>query len=96
MIKNIIYVEDGSINVDELQESLGEDTKIIIYRQGATKPVVEQLVTPIKTDYDTALDNLRHKIEKAGWVFVELLDMKKSKKVNEKIKLLHDIIFETD
>ena len=30
MIKNIIYVEDGSVNVEELQESLGEDTKVII------------------------------------------------------------------
>lgn len=47
MIKNIIYVEDGSVDVDELQLSLGEDTKIIVYRQGATKPVIEQLATPI-------------------------------------------------
>ena len=52
MIKNIIYVEDGSVDVDELQLSLGEDTKIIVYRQGATKPVIEQLATPIQTAFD--------------------------------------------
>ena len=52
MIKNIIYVEDGSVDVDELQSNLGEDTKIIVYRQGATKPVIEQLATPIQTAFD--------------------------------------------
>lgn len=47
MIKNIIYVEDGSVDVDELKEMLGEETKIIVYRQGAVKPIIEQLDTPI-------------------------------------------------
>ena len=52
MIKNIIYVKDGSVDVDELRLSLGEDTKIIVYRQGATKPVIEQLANPIQTSFN--------------------------------------------
>lgn len=33
----VLYVEDGSVDVDELEQSL-KDTKVIVYRQGAVKP----------------------------------------------------------
>lgn len=33
----VLYVEDGSVDIDDLQDSL-KDTKIIIYRQGSMKP----------------------------------------------------------
>ena len=52
MIKNIIYVEDGSVDVDELREVLGSDTHIIIYRQGAPKPEVLTLSEPMLTAQD--------------------------------------------
>ena len=42
MIKNIIYVEDGSIDVDELIKELDETTKVIIYRQGSKPPILVQ------------------------------------------------------
>lgn len=52
MIKNILYVEDGSVNVDELKNTLGNETKIIAYRQGSTMPMLIQPVEPIKTEID--------------------------------------------
>ena len=47
MIKNILYVEDGSVDIDELKESLNEETKIIVYRQGAAVPILIQPEKPI-------------------------------------------------
>ena len=52
MIKNIIYVEDGSVDIDELEMSLNEETKIIVYRQGAAVPILVQPDKPIKTQSD--------------------------------------------
>lgn len=47
MIKKFLFVEDGSICVDELQQSLddaGMDTiKIVVYRQGANRPELEDI-----------------------------------------------------
>lgn len=55
MIKNILYVEDGSVDVDELAESFGDETKIIVYRQGAKPPILEQPKEPIKNYSDDLL-----------------------------------------
>ena len=40
-------VEDGSVDIDELKESLNEETKIIVYRQGAAVPILIQPEKPI-------------------------------------------------
>lgn len=34
----ILYVEDGSVDIDELKEILPGDIKVVIYRQGSQKP----------------------------------------------------------
>lgn len=47
MIKTIILVEDGSVDMDELKESVGEETLVIPYRQGAPLPHIEQPREPI-------------------------------------------------
>ena len=47
MIKNIIYIEDGSVDIDELKEGLNEETKVIVYRQGSRPPVIIQPEKPI-------------------------------------------------
>lgn len=52
MIKNIIYVEDGSVDVEELKEKLDFDTEIIVYRQGSTPPVLVQPTTPLRKKND--------------------------------------------
>lgn len=36
MIKTFIFVEDGSVDLDELKSSVGDDVLVIPYRQGAT------------------------------------------------------------
>ena len=47
MIKNIIYVEDGSVDLDELESTLTTETKIIVYRQGSNPPTLVQPRVPI-------------------------------------------------
>lgn len=49
MIKNILYVEDGSVDVEDLGQTLGCETKIIVYRQGSNPPILEQPKIPIIT-----------------------------------------------
>ena len=94
MIKNVIYIEDGSVDVDELQESLGEDTKVIVYRQGAKRPEIEQLAEPIKTDWDLALEKARDKVEKTREHFNNLYKMKKTNQVEKEIKAIYNLLFE--
>ena len=37
----IMYVEDGSVDVNDLQEKLGDSVLIVQYRQGATPPIID-------------------------------------------------------
>ena len=46
MIKRFLYVEDGSVCVDDLEKTLDGETKIIVYRQGSHPPI---LVEPRET-----------------------------------------------
>ena len=94
MIKNIIYVEDGSVDVDELQESLGEDTKIILYRQGAVKPVVEQLAVPINTAFNDYEQKFYKKLETVRELFNEIYKCKKSQKLHQKLQQIYDTLYE--
>ena len=54
MIKNIIYVEDGSVDLDELESTLTTETKIIVYRQGSTPPALVQPQLPINDIFSEA------------------------------------------
>ena len=94
MIKNVIYVEDGSVDVDELQESLGEDTKVIVYRQGSKPPEIIQLAEPIKDWTDDYIDKARKKVENTREHFNKLYKMPKTNKVDKEIKAIYDILFE--
>ena len=93
MIKNIIYVEDGSVDVDELKQVVGRDTHVIVYRQGAPKPEVLALSVPLVTAQDEEEYTLRRRLEATGNIFADLHDMKMTKKVRRKIQQLHDILF---
>lgn len=42
MIKTFIFVEDGSIDVDELKSSVGDDVLVTVYRQGCNSPEIQQ------------------------------------------------------
>ena len=47
MIKTFIFVEDGSVDLDELKSSVGDDVLVIPYRQGATPPAIQQPKEPV-------------------------------------------------
>lgn len=91
MIKNILYVEDGSVDVDELQESLNEETKIIIYRQGSKPPILEQPKEPIKTYRDDRVASLMRTIERARDMLAEVMSLEVPE---ELLKMLDDIYTE--
>ena len=46
-MNKVLFVEDGSVDIDELQEMLPE-VPIIIYRQGSLKPEFQDVDTTVK------------------------------------------------
>lgn len=59
MIKQLIFVEDGTVDIDELKENLTGETKVIVYRQGGCKP--EIIHTQITTIDDNSIERLKRK-----------------------------------
>lgn len=47
MIKTFIFVEDGSVDLDELKSNVGDDVLVIPYRQGAAPPAIQQPREPV-------------------------------------------------
>lgn len=47
MIKTFIFVEDGSVDLDELKSSVGDDVLVIPYRQGSRPPEIQQPRDPV-------------------------------------------------
>ena len=82
MIKNILYVEDGSVDVDELEQKLGDETYVIVYRQGATPPVLVQPENPIQA----VTDEIRNRHYSALVKLDEIGLMKMSKKLRQGLK----------
>lgn len=66
MIKNFIYVEDGSIDVGELEKCLDETTKVIVYRRGTNSPQLVQPGVPVNTGLDGEILKLREKLNRIG------------------------------
>lgn len=83
MIKNIIYIEDGSIDYDELVDSLDETTKVILYRQGSQPPKVEQLQQPINGALDSIYKNQESKLENVRIQLEKTFEFKMSKKLRK-------------
>lgn len=57
MIKTFIFVEDGSIDIDELKQDVGNDVRVIAYRQGAAVPIIQQPAEPVKDIFDYGRGN---------------------------------------
>ena len=93
MFKNIIYVEDGSIDVDELLDDLDETTKVILYRQGSTPPKVEQLQQPINNYADSAWKKQNDKLEKVRIELEKARELKMSKKLSQILTDLYADLF---
>ena len=80
MIKNILYVEDGGVDLDELISTLTNETKIIVYRQGSTPPILVQPQLPIKDIFSEAEfkteEELRELRKETGELICKLLKEK--------------------
>ena len=84
MIKNILYVEDGSVDVDELMDELGEETRIIVYRQGSKLTVLIQPEEPIST----VVDDYIGRLEKSRQEATELIEIAMSLDSMDKVQNL--------
>lgn len=58
MIKTFIFVEDGSVDLDELKSSVGDDVLVISYRQGAASPEIRQPREPVSRREGNIKDRL--------------------------------------
>ena len=63
MIKNIIYVEDGSVDLFELESTLTAETKVIVYRQGGNPPTLVQPYVPINDIFSEEEFKAQKKLE---------------------------------
>ena len=89
MIKNIIYVEDGSIDVEELEASLDETTRVILYRQGSKPPEVVQLQQPINDTFDSICERQKNKLENVREQLEKAFELKMSKKLKNLLSELY-------
>ena len=86
MIKTFIFVEDGSVDIDELQCELGDETKVIVYRQGASRPEIKQPESPIYTFKDKSYEATKNVLEK-------VLSYKMSNKLYKELEELYNDYF---
>lgn len=93
MYKSILYVEDGSVDVDQLEQDLGDDVYVVVYRQGSTPPNLVQPEQPLESVIDSVRVELSNKLEKAQTVLEEVFEMKMSKKLSKKLDDLYTDLF---
>ena len=66
-----VFIEDGSVDVDELAEEGEAPGKIIIYRQGSTAPQIEQFKSN-DIVYQDVLDDMMNEMQNIYEHFVSL------------------------
>ena len=64
MIKTFIFVEDGSVDLDELKSSVGDDVLVIPYRQGSTPPTIQQPREPVSERNDKSYSETKKVLER--------------------------------
>ena len=92
MIKNIIYVEDGSVDVDMLTDELDETTKVIIYRQGSHPPILVQPDIAINNYTDSIIGKNNKQFEYIRTQLEKAMQLKMSNKL---MKILDEIYTNT-
>ena len=79
MIKTFIFVEDGSVDLDELKSNVGDDVFVVTYRQGASPPEIRQPREAVSHYKDKSFEETRSVLnEVLGWY-------KMSKKLRKKL-----------
>jgi hypothetical protein len=91
MYKSILYVEDGSVDLDQLEQDLGDDVYVVVYRQGSTPPTLVQPEKPLQSVLDSENAKLLNLIAFVNKELNEAYKMKMSKKLR---RLIDDIITE--
>lgn len=93
MIKNILYVEDGSVDVDELIDELDETTKVIVYRQGSKPPILVQPETSINNYTDSVCLMQEKRLDNVKATLEEVFNLKMSKKLKKLLDELYTDVF---
>ena len=84
MIKTFIFVEDGSVDLDELKSSVGDDVLVLSYRQGATPPAIQQPREPVSEWNDKSYFETKKVLER-----ILNGDYKMSKKLRKELDDLY-------
>lgn len=93
MYKSILYVEDGSVDVEQLRDDLGEDIYVVIYRQGSKPPELVQPEKPLQSYLDGENARLSDKLTEVRKTLEEVSSMKMSKKLKNKLDNLYTNLF---
>lgn len=64
MIKTFIFVEDGSIDIDELKSNIGDGVLVVPYRQGAAPPQIQQPREPVSEWDDNSYRETKRVLER--------------------------------
>lgn len=62
MIKTFIFVEDGSVDIEELKNSVNRETLVVAYRQGTRVPQIQQPASPVYASDDDDVNKFREDI----------------------------------
>lgn len=84
MIKTFIFVEDGSVDLDELKSSVGDDVLVVTYRQGAAPPQIQQPKEPVSEWNDKSYSETKKVLER-----ILDGDYKMSKKLRKELEDLY-------
>lgn len=93
MIKHLLFMEATNANIGEVQETLGDEVLVIPYNGNGTQPPVFQtLAEPLETTEEKHLTSLEDRVERAKIKLLETVDMKRSVKLDAKLKELYKIL----
>lgn len=94
MIEKFIFVEDGSVDVEELEDRVGDTVKVIVYRQGSSIPQIAELQTPISDSmHDMALTVLN----RVGKDILDMIEKDTTKEdMVESLKAMYESYFMGD
>ena len=91
MYKSILYIEAGSVDVEQLEQDLGDDVYVVVYRQGSHPPILEQPEKPLESILDSENKRLLNKIQFVNTELNKAWGMKMSKKLR---KILDNLVTE--
>ena len=83
LIFNPISAEDGSMDIDSVQEEGLTPGKVLIYRQGAQPPKIITSNNLSIDLFENEFNNIQRDIDNIIFDYIKILELKKEKKNNE-------------